>query len=190
MTSNKWEQIIEFGCRSYVFLFLNVYGWAKLFNGQFYTPGNMPEAVLQTTIKEISDFDLAWSFMGRSYGYLLFIGLSEIIGAWLLLFNKTKLLGAIMLLIILINVIVFDIFFLDAYGAMGSAIIYCLLLLVVLLFNRKTVQKVFHNLTDVKRTSIPSGQSFFGLVMFTILFMALVFGVDQLVVNLLGHGKG
>lgn len=39
----------------------------------------------------VPDFELAWTFMGRSFGYILFIGLAEIIGAFLLLFNKTKL---------------------------------------------------------------------------------------------------
>ncbi len=190
MLTKYWTQIIELGCRGYVFLFLNVYGWAKLFGGQFYTSDNIPEVVMQTTIAEVSNFDLAWSFMGRSYGYLLFIGLSEIIGAWLLLFNKTKLLGASMLLVILLNVIVFDIFFLDAYGALGSALIYSFLLLVMLWINRQSFKNAFHNLISGNSYKIPSGQSLLGLAFLIMLFMALVFGVDQMVVNLLGHGKG
>lgn len=190
MKTRNWKQIIELGCRGYVFLFLNVYGWAKIFGGQFYTSNKMPETVLKTTIANISDFDLAWAFMGRSYGYLLFIGLSEIIGAWLLLFTRTKLLGTSMLLVILLNVIVFDIFFLDAYGALGSAIIYSLLLLVVLWINRNSVLQAFQSLTFTTRNKKTLDQSKLQLVLLALLLMALIFGVDQLVVNLLGHGKG
>jgi len=189
MNKGNWKYVLELCCRLYVFIFLNVYGWAKLFGGQFYTPDNMPNTVLQSTIAEVSNFDLAWSFMGRSFGYLLFIGLSEIIGAWLLLFNRTKLLGACILLVVLVNVIVFDIFFLDAYGALASAILYSLLLLTILWLNRSIIQKVFKTIT-AKTNILHEGTSKPLLLVLSLLLMILLFGLDQFVVNLLGHGKG
>lgn len=188
MKKINWERVVDLAARIYVFIFLNVYGWAKLFGGQFYTPDKTPEIVLETTIQDVSDFDLAWTFMGRSLGYMVFLGISEILGAWLLLFNRTKLLGALILLIILVNVIAFDIFFLDKYGALASAVIYMLLLLVVLWINRMSIRTALSALMGGTAWRIEQAS----LLTFVLaaLLMAVIFGLDQFVVNLLGHGKG
>ena len=58
MKKINWEHIIELAARLYVFIFLNVYGWAKLLGGQFYTPNRTPESVLTTTIQEVSNLCL------------------------------------------------------------------------------------------------------------------------------------
>ncbi|MEL6194584.1 MAG: hypothetical protein AAFR66_21170 [Bacteroidota bacterium] len=183
------REVIEWTCRLYVFVFLNFYGLAKLIGGQFYTPDRMPEEVALMPLAEAPNFELAWTFMGRSFGYMTFIALSEIIGAWLLLFNRTKLLGASMLLIVLMNVIVFDIFFLDKYGALGSATIYFLLLSVVLYLNKNQIVEAFNSLTrpSENTASLKEKALIFGAA---ILLMAIIFGIDQTIVNLLGHGKG
>lgn len=183
-----WETILELTARIYVFIFLNLYGCAKLFGGQFYTSKSIPERVLESTIDEISNFDLAWSFMGRSFGYMAFIGISEILGAWLLIFNRTKILGALVLLIILVNVIVFDIFFLDAYGALASAIIYTLLIILILWINRNTLLRAI-KIIVFKQGENRQKLSFITLIIITLL-MAILFGLDQSIVNFLGHGKG
>jgi apolipoprotein N-acyltransferase len=57
-----------------------------------------------TTLGEATGFDLAWTFMGFSFAYILFIGLAEIVGAWLLLcaifyLNKERVLGALQALV-------------------------------------------------------------------------------------------
>ena len=93
-----------------------------------------------------------------------------------------------MLLTILVNVIVFDIFFLDKYGALASAVIYTLLLVVILWINRFSLINAMKTLTSDQlwKTKWP------GLLTFILagLVMALIFGLDQFVVNLLGHGEG
>ncbi|MBY0502893.1 MAG: hypothetical protein K2X03_03220 [Bryobacteraceae bacterium] len=81
--------------------------------------------------------------MGASFAYILFIGVAEIIGAWLLLWERTKLLGVAILLPIMVNIIVFDaIFFENAggYGALASATIYTILLFVILALNQESVR--------------------------------------------------
>ena len=70
--------------------------------------------------------------MGYSFAYILFIGLAEVVGAWLLLWERTKLLGVAILLPIMFNILIFDFIFLDKYGALASATIYTLLLFVIL----------------------------------------------------------
>lgn len=51
--------------------------------------------------------------MGYSFAYILFIGVMQIVGAWMLLWERTKLLGVAILMPILVNIVVFDIIFLD-----------------------------------------------------------------------------
>ncbi|MEM9934861.1 MAG: hypothetical protein AAF824_14640 [Bacteroidota bacterium] len=173
---------LEWTCRLYVFFFLSFYGLAKLIGGQFYTSDSIPEEVANMTLGQAPNFELAWVFMGRSFGYMLFIGLSEMIGAILLLFNRTKLIGAFILISILLNVIVFDIFFLDKYGALGSAIIYFIMLMVILYLNRDQILTAFRSLIQPanSQSSVKEKALIFGVA---IVCMAVIFGIDQLIVN-------
>ena len=181
------KQLFERVCRYYVFAFLNLYGIGKIMGGQFYRKGELPEEVAQLTLAEAGAFEIAWTFMGYSYYYILFIGISQIIGAILLLFNKTKLLGTAILIPIMLNIIVFDIFFLDKKGALVNASLYFLMLLYILYYNKDRVISAFHALTQTfKIEPVPSKQKWlsFGLVL---LIMAMIFVIDQTLVGLVGH---
>ncbi len=190
MKKFNFKEILEITCRFYVFFFLNFYGIAKIFGGQFYTSSTIPDEIAIIPIGQVPDFELAWTFMGRSFGYILFIGLAEIIGACLLLFEKTKLIGTLILIPIMVNVIVFDVFFLDKYGALGSATIYFLMLLTILLINKERISKIVVELVNVKVVpKIPFKEKIYKFLI-VIIIMVLIFTADQLIVNLLGHGKG
>jgi hypothetical protein len=182
--------VVELAARWYVFLFLNVYGWGKILGGQFYRRGELPPEIAGTLLGEAGPFELAWTFMGYSFGYILFIGLAEVLGAWLLLWERTKLLGVAVLLPILANVLVFDVFFLDRYGALASATIYTLLLLVVAACNGERVRRAFALLTAAApRGGFPLRRRATAALA-ALGAMALLFAFDQLLVNLLGHGRG
>jgi len=58
---------------------------------------------------------------GHSYFYIVFNGIAQLVGAWFPLWNKTMLLGVLMP--IMINIIIFNIIFLDVYPALANAII-------------------------------------------------------------------
>ena len=105
MNKLDWGKMFEVVCRSYVFIFLNFYGIGKIMGGQFYRKGQLPAEVAQTTIEQASAYDLAWSFMGYSFVYILFVGISQVIGAWLLIWNRTKMLGVMILFPIMVNII-------------------------------------------------------------------------------------
>lgn len=184
------SRAIELGARWYVFIFLNVYGIGKILGGQFYRRGHLPPDVAQTLLGEAGPFELAWTFMGYSFAYILFIGLAEILGAWLLLWERTKLLGVAILLPIMVNILVFDVVFLDKYGALASATIYTALLFVILAFNGARVRQALQPLLIPG----PYGQMTLDgkakLAFAALLLMAVLFAFDQAMVNLLGHGKG
>ena len=85
------NRFIELAARWYVFIFLMLYGGAKIIGGQFYTQGRIPPDVAEKTLAEATHFELAWTFMGASFYYMLFIAVAEIAGAVCLLWkNKTN----------------------------------------------------------------------------------------------------
>lgn len=185
MNKLNWKNVLEIVCRWYVFIFLNIYGLGKIMGGQFYRKGQLPEEVAKTTLEQASAYELAWSFMGFSFLYILFIGLSQIIGAWLLLWNRTKLLGVAILLPIMINIIVFDILFLDIKDALANAIIYFLMLLYILYFNKVKVTNAFNNLTATTSDKKATNPFKWQRLAAVLCIMALIFGIDQFFVNLI-----
>lgn len=185
------KTIIELTCRLYVFFFLFTYGFAKIVGGQFYSATTIPDDVAITPIVEVTNFDLAWTFMGRSLGYMIFLGISEILGAVLLLFNKTKLLGALILITILVNVIIFDIFFLDQYGALFSASLYLFLLSIILYLNKENLLMALKSITENKRQLNKNNfKNNLAIYLIVAIVSIFIFFVDQMAVNWLGHGKG
>ncbi|MEK6154693.1 hypothetical protein WIW50_15600 [Flavobacteriaceae bacterium 3-367] len=188
MFLNKIDnRIYELVCRLYVFGFLNFYGIGKIMGGQFYRRGRLPEDVAAITLENASAFNIAWTFMGYSYGYILFVGILQIIGAWFLLLNKTKIIGVFILLPIMVNIIVFDIIFLESKGALANAMLYFLLLNLILYFNKEKIQKAFAILTNkikINNNQISSLTSKTKRVLVIAGIMTLLFVVDQLLVNL------
>ncbi len=171
------KNCIELAARIHVFIFLNLYGLGKIVGGQFYRRGKLPEDVAIQTLADASAFDLAWSFMGYSQAYIMFVGVSQIIGAFLLLFNRTKFLGIIILIPILLNVIVFDIIFLPDYGALSSAMLYFSLLLLVLYLNK-------HKLIDALKKLITVADNearltSFKMVLVVAIFFGILFSLQQ-----------
>lgn len=185
MNKFNWGKIFEIVSKWYVFIFLNFYGFGKIMGGQFYRRGQLPPEVAHTTIEQASAYDLAWSFMGFSFFYILFIGVSQIVGAWLLLWNRTKLLGVMILFPIMINIIVFDIIFLDVKDALVNATIYLCMLIYILYFNREKIIKAFMALTtpdlNIEREKIETLKRL-GVILF---MMIVIFGIDQFFVNLI-----
>jgi hypothetical protein len=85
-----------------------------------------------------------------------------------------------------VNVLVFDVFFLpsDSYGALASATIYTLLLVVILACNRELVMRAIRALIPAASTA-PTRSAW--LIVATLTIMGLLFAVDQMLVNLFGH---
>ncbi len=189
MINLNYKATFELVFRQCVFIILNIYGVSKIFGGQFYMKGNIPSEVANTTLGEANGFSLAWTFMGHSYAYILFIGVFQLLGAWFLLWNKTKLIGVLILLPIMLNIIVFDIIFLDVYPALANAIIVFLMLLLILFFNKEVVIDIVNKLTNFEsKNSIPVKNRLITLGI-TILFIVLIISVDSLIEYWLGASK-
>ena len=189
MKSINGKVSFELVLRQCVFIILNIYALSKLLGGQFYMKGKLPAEVANTTIGEASGFTLAWTFMGHSYYYILFVGLAQLTGAWFLLWNKTKLIGVFILIPIMINIIVFDIVFLDVYPALANAIIVFTMLLIILSYNKNNVIEVFKGLTNFPEKSKVSMKRRFLTIAITVVVIILIFAFDSLIEYWLGASK-
>jgi hypothetical protein len=183
---NRTTRIVELAARLHVFLMLNIYALGKLAGGQFYRRGQLPPEVAATPLGEAGPFELAWTFMGYSYGYILFVGMGQLLGAWLLLWERTKLLGVAILLPIMANIVVFDVFFLDRLGALGSAILYSCQLLLILWLNREKVREALQHLTQAATPAHTRGEWWLHPSLALVL-VGLFFLLDQMIVRLLGQ---
>lgn len=190
MASNlHFSKITEWAARWYVFVFINVYGFGKIIGGQFHRHGHLPDAIAKQTVGELSGFDLAWTFFGYSPIYIVFIGLLQILGGFLLLWERSKLLGVSILTPILLNIIVIDAIY-DVPGAIISAIFYFLLLLLIVYFNRERVTRAIRALTERGRVkqkrSIRSSAILAGAVMGV---LAVLFFLETLLLKTDGFSR-
>jgi len=191
----NFKVYFELAARIHVFIILNMYGSGKIAGGQFHRFGKLPPEVAEQTLGNVNTYDLGWTFMGHSYLYILFVGLSQMIGGWLLLWNRTKYLGIAMLMPVLLNIIVFDIIYLPTKGALASATLYFLLLVCVLIINKNQTLNVLKAMTNTKAyTPLVSNEletdqkiSRIKKVVIAFLIFLVMFGVDQALVNLIGH---
>ena len=106
--------------------FLLVYGFNKLFKVQFFTP---EPNTLFTPVGLLSKDILFWTSMGSSYNYNLFMGIIEIIPALLLFFSRTRMLGGLIALAVLINVFMINIGFDISVKILSTFLIFIALLI-------------------------------------------------------------
>ncbi|MVZ65531.1 hypothetical protein GQF61_06655 [Sphingobacterium sp. DK4209] len=112
--------------RYYVGITMFNYGIIKLFHGQFPFPSLYK---LTEPLYLFSPMGLAWTFYGASPAYNIAIGIAEILGA-LLLFRKTATIGAMISLIVCINVMATNYFYDVPVKMLSTAlVILCIYLL-------------------------------------------------------------
>lgn len=100
-----WLMIVM---RYFLAVVLIGYGSAKLFKSQF------PAPYLYRLVEPFgnaSPMGLAWTFLGYSYGYNLFMGIAETLGGVLLLFRRTTVFGALFSITVLLNVFLMNMFY-------------------------------------------------------------------------------
>lgn len=109
----------------YLALLLMKYGLDKIVKNQFYLP---EPNTLYTPIGNASRGLLFWSTMGTSYFYSVFLGAVECLAAVFLLFKRTRLIGLLLSLGILLNVVAVN------FGFDISVKLYSLFLLYITLY--------------------------------------------------------
>jgi hypothetical protein len=118
---------------------LFTYGSSKLLGRQFTLP---PEIALRP-VRSLSGYQLAWFYYSYSHTYAVILGLIQLAGGALLLFRKTALLGAAMTLPVITNILMINVFFSIAWGAMGTSAFIFASILAVLWHHRHALVAVF-----------------------------------------------
>lgn len=93
-----WTRIV---IRYYLAYMLFVYGFVKVIKLQFPFPSLVR---LTDTYGDSSPMGLAWTFIGYSTGYNIYIGGAEVLAGVLLFFKRTTLLGALLAMTVMTNV--------------------------------------------------------------------------------------
>lgn len=100
-------------------MMLLIYGFAKVNGSQF----TILDTELDKPMGQVSGFWLTWYYFGYSAFYGNFLALVEILGAMLLTFRRTALLGACILAPMLANIVLIDLFYGVDVGAMLVAVL-------------------------------------------------------------------
>jgi hypothetical protein len=105
------------------------YGSSKLAHLQFH----LNQALAHRPVTSLTGYELTWYYYGYSRAYACMLGLTQVIGAILLLFRKTAILGAITMLPVIVNILLIDVFILPPdYGPTLPALIIFLSLVMLL----------------------------------------------------------
>ncbi len=145
------KQIFDFAIltlRWYLAFYMVIYGWSKITGGQF---GLFDPTLLNKSLKDIDKFRLAWYLFSLSKSFDIIVGSLQIIGALLILINRTALIGSLLLLPILGQIFLIDLAFTTAVLGpalplrIGGMIVSDLLILV---YYKDRMILVWHNLTD------------------------------------------
>jgi len=99
---NKLLYWVTTAVRYYLAFYLMVYGYSKFNHGQFPAPGL---SRLVQPYGESSPMGLAWTFLGFSSAFGIFMGFFECIGGVLMLFRCTTLLGACIAATVTTNIV-------------------------------------------------------------------------------------
>jgi hypothetical protein len=130
-----WQGLIRYG----VAFDLATFGWEKIFHLQLVTQQNK----LDIPIRNLSSQDLFWTFFSYSYPLGCIIAGCQIAGAILLLFHRTRLAGVFILLPILANILLIDIFYEIGTSVIVHASIMLLGILYFLFIEFKRLKEFF-----------------------------------------------
>ncbi|WP_411896020.1 hypothetical protein [Winogradskyella sp. A2] len=130
------------GIRYYVGFMLINYGFSKVIQLQFPNPG--PYRLIEP-YGESSPMGLAWTFLGFSKGYNLFMGIAELL-AGLLLFRRTMIFGAFLTLMTAMNIMAVNYFYDIPVKIVSTHLV--IMTLFLLLPNIKRLTSFFF--TDIK----------------------------------------
>ncbi|HMH24870.1 MAG TPA: hypothetical protein VK563_24010 [Puia sp.] len=130
-----WIGVMRYG----IALELIMVGMQKWFSLQF----NTPMAKLDLPFSSFSSEELVWAFFGYSRGFVMVIGSLQVGGSLLLLFNRTRLFGTVILIPVMLNIFLMDLFYHFYPGEWFSALVVLAALIYLLLLDYKKLAALF-----------------------------------------------
>src|SRR6516165_8758549 len=115
---------------------LYMYGTSKLLHFQF----NLESELAPRPIGSLNGYQLTCFYFGVSRVYACILGLTQVAGPTLLFFRKTTLRGALLMLPVMANILLINIFILvNDYGPYVISTLICVSLLIVLWNQRRAL---------------------------------------------------
>lgn len=125
------------------------YAITKILRTQFVL---LPVGISQMPLEQIDGAKLAWAFLGYSPWFQVLLGFLELIPALLLLFRKTALAGALLMLPMTLNVCLIN-FALDLWAdTQVISILLLLLNILILIFYWSNLKSILHTVFRQSRT--------------------------------------
>ena len=130
--------------RGWLALSISTYGFAKILNTQFQTA----DYRLDMPLSSFDGMSLTWYYFGYSYPLAVIIALFQIGGSILLLYRRTTFLGAMILLPVMVNIVLINIFYKITTGAFFNSVVYLLALVFLLMLHVNKLKIIFWDLMD------------------------------------------
>ena len=115
------------------------YGFAKILGSQFDPSYYRSDSLWNS----LSGPDLTWNFFSYSYTMSVILAGIQIVGSAFLLFRRTTLFGVILLLPVMVNIVLIDIFYSLPGGALMNAILFTLGLSYLLVLQWSAIKEFF-----------------------------------------------
>ncbi|HVG43145.1 MAG TPA: hypothetical protein VM890_00390 [Longimicrobium sp.] len=125
--------------RYFVALMFLFYGFAKLNGAQF----TVLDSMLDRPMREVPGFWLTWYYFGYSAVYGTLIALLQVVGALMLTFRRTALLGACLLFGIVSNIVLVDLFYDVDVSGLASAVVLWICLAIILSTHAAELVRLF-----------------------------------------------
>jgi hypothetical protein len=137
--ANSYPKLLDW-IRYFSAFMLYMYGVSKLAHFQF----NMSAQLAQRPIGSLNGYQLTWFYHGYSRVYASILGLTQVAGATLLLFRKTTLLAAVIMLPVMANILLINVFILvNDYGPYLISALICASMLTILWHHRVALLELF-----------------------------------------------
>ncbi|QOG02684.1 hypothetical protein [Flavobacterium sp. MDT1-60] len=151
INSTKVYAILYSGIRYCIAFNIASFGWKKFYGLQFIVPSeisNMP-------MNQQSGEWLTWFYFGYSHAFGIIIAVTQIIGSYLLLFRRTLLIGSILLISLLFNLTLINIFYHMNAGALLQSILLTIgVLYLILLDSKKLIDFFFKSKSNLQSVDV------------------------------------
>ncbi len=175
LSKEKFFDFAVLVLRWYLAYYMFDYGWGKMTGEQF---GQRNIEILNTPLKDVDKFNLAWHLFSLDKTFDIVIGVMQICGAILIVFNRTVLVGALMLLPILGQIFLIDLAFTtNKFGATLAIRLGFMILsdLLILFYYKERMILVWNNLT--KGTSTKFKYKWWVLILLPLLGLLTDLGI-------------
>jgi hypothetical protein len=120
----KYLDWLRYACAWWLFF----YGISKIAGHQL----QMPASFAQKPIGALSGYELTWYYFGYAHVYTFILGAIQIVSATLLLFRQTSLIAAMVMLPVMANIVMINLFYWIGWGPMCTSLFITVALLLIL----------------------------------------------------------